>query len=840
MRHAPCAMRHARGMKLFISFLSGTLLFYLFQYFPFSSIAIFIAVSAYLFFKRNALLIPVIAIGILYAFIRFSPVNDSGEFYNRELLVTGRFIHEVSAVQSDSNIQTFIVNSAFDPGSGEEIEELHNQEIKIFSDFKADRETGYKLFLKTGKNMTRLNPGGIKKSRLYARIIAAGEMQGASGLISDYFSPRSIFNKYRSNLNEHLLGRFNKDSAGLVSAITTGERGYLSEDVRGAFNAAGLAHMLSISGTHFGLFSIMLFGIFIFLIRRLPYRILQRLTLYLTPSQAAAILCIPFMLMYLGISGGSLPAIRSFIMISLFLAGLLMGRKGFWLNSLLLAAFILVIWDPDVILSLSFQLSFTAVLFIGYSLETKEEAGSKSKHYEVGTEDETVGSKQYAVGTVLSKEQNEEEAKRIVQSIRSIGEKENDNKIIRYIRKTFMLTIAAIAGTSPLVAYHFHYFSFIAPLSNLLIAPLIGFVLIPISLISAFSYLITGYYILGPIIGVTADLSVALVKLISEIPFAEMKVPAFPVYLCLFFYAGFLFYIISGRKKKILIIPFMLLLIYALLNVFERQELRVTFLDAGQGDSAVIELPDNKKTIVIDTGRTGRDTADFLKYAGKKDIDALILSHIHPDHSGGLGYIMERFNVKEIWDNGRIEYPEGINARHRALERGDIIELGSFRITVLHPYREFYTLFGNKNDGENNSSLVMKLSAGKNSFLFTGDIQEEAEEDILHLKKWLSSDIIKISHHGSRRSSGEVFLTEVSPSVAVISSGRDNQFGHPSPEMLERLTGVRVFRTDLDGAIKITDNSGSLLIKTYRDFAFEKAYSLDKELSNIRRLFVTW
>jgi competence protein ComEC len=203
---------------------------------------------------------------------------------------------------------------------------------------------------------------------------------------------------------------------------------------------------------------------------------------------------------------------------------------------------------------------------------------------------------------------------------------------------------------------------------------------------------------------------------------------------------------------------------------------------------------------------------------------------------------MNSFTVKEIWDNGRIKYPQSMNIynRHRALERGDVIERDSYKITVLHPYREFYTLFGTDYDEENDSSLVLKLSGRNSSFLFTGDIQEESETDLSHLKEWLSSDVIKVPHHGSRASAEENFFTAVSPLIAVISAGRDNAYGHPSSEVLERLSGKEIFRTDLDGAVKVYETEDGLAVKTYREFMFEKADGFDKEMNNIRKLFSKW
>ena len=207
-----------------------------------------------------------------------------------------------------------------------------------------------------------------------------------------------------------------------------------------------------------------------------------------------------------------------------------------------------------------------------------------------------------------------------------------------------------------------------------------------------------------------------------------------------------------------------------------------------------------------------------------------------------MEYLMKRFTVKEIWDNGRIVYPMDlpVNTIHRTLERGDIVEAAGYRITVLHPYKEFYTLSGDSYSEENSSSLVLKVEGKKKSFLLAGDIEEEAEEDMSHLNKWLSSDVLKVPHHGSRTSAQEDFLREVSPSIAVISVGRDNSFGHPSQEVLDKLEGKSILRTDQDGAVKIVEKGGDLHVETCRQFMFQKADNFQAETGNIRKLFTVW
>ncbi len=774
-------------MTAFVAFIAGTVLFPSFRFFPFISILALATAVLFIAAKKRYVLLLIIPLGFLYAAARSSPDLQSMDVWKKELKLTGRFVPKSSMPSAGNAAKTFTIDAAADDESGSEIDDLHDKDINIYTDVDDDPDQEYDVLLKTGVDKSRRNPGGWGGMKLY------GTAEGLRVSGPAPFSVANYFNKWRKRINDYVLARFQSDSAALISSVTTGETAYLGDDLKDAFNSTGLAHILSISGTHFGLFSVMLFGMFVFLIKRLPYVILQRVTIYLTPSQAASLLTMPVMVLYLGISGTSPPAVRSFVMIALFLLGLLLGRKGFWLNSVCFAAFLLVLWDPSVLYSISFQLSFIAVLFIGFILE------------------------------------------------KNGSEEEGSNKILRHLKQSVMLTLAASLGTAPLVAFYFHYFSIISPLANLVASPLIGFVLVSLAVVSSFSLLLTGTYLFAPLVSWAADVSVGLVKLLSKMPVSDIKLPAFPPVLCILFYLGFIPYFVLGRKRRWLLLPFAPFVVYASLAAFEKNGLSVTFLDVGQGDSAVVRLPD-KRVIVIDTGRTGRETAAFLTHEGIRNIDALVISHVHPDHSGGTAYLANKFAAREIWDNGRNVYPEEmqIKAVRRRLQRGDVIEARDCNITVLHPYSEFYTRDGNEYDEENNSSLVLRVKGRKGVFLFTGDTGDEAEQDMGHVGKRLRADVVKIAHHGSKSSTGFELLSEVAPSVAVISVGRDNPFGHPSAEVLERLGGVKVLGTDRDGAIKISETLSGFDIKTYNDSVLEKAGGPAAEWRNVKRLFSKW
>ena len=823
-------------MSFFISFLSGVVFFYSFSYFPFAISFVFFLSAIVLIFRKKYLLIPVIAIGILYAFFRYVPEHDISRLRGKDVVASGTFVSGAIVTSSGKFIQTFYTDSA---SSG-----LTEKEINIISD--AEFETGgrHELLIKLSKDLTRLSPGVMKNDNIYANLVGVMDSEKGSK------TALSVLENARTGLNRHITKNFDADPGALISSITTGQRVYMSEELRDAFNVTGLAHILSISGTHFGLFSVLLFGLFRFLIKYLPYRILQRVTVYITPSQASAVMSLPFMVAYLGLSGWQIPAIRSFIMVSLFLAGLLIGRKGFWLNSLLFAAFVIVLWSPDAMFSLSFQLSFLAVLFIGFSVGYMEDRQRGEVGKRASGED--------------GKSESAEGKKSLLRLLAS-G--------LQIFKASLLLSLAASLGTAPLVAYYFHYFSVISPLSNLIVTPLIGFVLLPLALLSSFVFIVTGYYPFISLIKIVAGLSIYLVKFMSAVPFSDIKIPAFPVFLVLFFYAGVAVYFISAhlslrgkavaisedeipstpadkrrtrndRLKKIYLATLVSVIIMGYLSFYflvKKHGISITYLDVGQGDASIVELPD-KRTIVIDTGRTGKEAAAFLKYRGKKTIDALVLSHSHPDHTGGAVYLFKYFKVKELWDNGRLIYPDNLlgGITRRAFERGDVIEGKGYRIYVLHPYKEFYTMDGSEYNEENNSSLVLRIEGSKRSFLFSGDVEEEAEENIAHLGKWLKSDVIKIPHHGGKTSASEWFFSTVKPEVAVISAGRGNSFGHPHKETLDMLANSKVFRTDINGAVKVTEKDSRLEVKTFKDFQFEKTRNFKGEMKNIKRLFVVW
>ncbi|MDP2168116.1 MAG: DNA internalization-related competence protein ComEC/Rec2 [Thermodesulfovibrionales bacterium] len=758
----------------FLSFLSGAAACFAFEFFPYttlvsSGLAVFLLLRG-----EKFLLIGLAAIGLLYAVVSRPYPMDFPQ--KTEAEITGVFTSSpVEAIEGFS--QEFKIKSALEAGTGKPLA-IKGRGLNIYSEREFEHGRRYRLKIRLRTPGEAANPGDYSRpSAALMEALEEGDL--------------SFIESARARINSYISSRFDRDSAALLMAVTTGQRANMSRGLSEAFASTGLVHLLSISGTHFGLFSILLFFIFRLLLNSLPYGILERLTAYVTPRQAAAVMSLPFMLFYLGISGGSIPATRSFIMITLFLIGIVIGKKRYWLNALLLAAVIIVLWEPAAMLELSFILSFSAVLFIGFFVAERSER---------------TGLRQYPVNVVL-------------------------------------VSLAATLGSAPIAAYYFHRISLISVFSNLIVTPVVGFLLVPMSLSASFSYLLTDTFLAPPVVGAVSNFSISLVRLLASIPFAEIKIPAFPAYILLFYYACFLIYqvlpvlkerTVPGMRPGFLLLPFVLILAYSVYAAAQPKNLTAAFLNAGEGDSSVIELPDGK-TIVIDTGKSGRQAAAYLGWRGIRDIDALVLTHAHADHAGGLQYILSRFGVKELWDNGQTPYPEGIpeGITQRHLKRGDFIEEAGYKIHVFHPYEGFYTLWGSSDIEKNNSSVVLKVE-GKRSFLYAGDIETEAQDDIAHLGGLLKSEVLKVPHHGLKSSMHQGFLNAVSPQIAVITSKKSY------PGLKEALK-CSVYLTGTDGAVRIEDKDEGLEARLYKDFTLKKTEGdFKEEIRNIKRLFVVW
>jgi competence protein ComEC len=240
--------------------------------------------------------------------------------------------------------------------------------------------------------------------------------------------------------------------------------------------------------------------------------------------------------------------------------------------------------------------------------------------------------------------------------------------------------------------------------------------------------------------------------------------------------------------------------------------LEVDFLNVGQGDAALIKTPQGHQVLI-----DGGPNSSVLEKLGKempfwdRTIDLIILSHPEKDHLAGLLEVLKKYQVHYVLWSGvkrdTPEYQEWINliqkenADIKIVQAGDKIKIGNLEIVVLSPMENSV---GQELKDSNDSSVVAKLIFGQNSFLFTGDISEKVEKNLAQEILEINSNVLKISHHGSKYSTIDEFIRAVSPEVAVIEVG-ENSYGHPTQEVLDRLAkyGIDILRTDQNGDIKI-------------------------------------
>jgi len=593
----------------------------------------------------------------------------------------------------------------------------------------------------------------------------------------------------------------------IVKAIITGDTSGITPDIREIFTRTGASHLIAISGLHIGIIAAASFFIARYLLSFCPF-ILKTGRLLRCASFAAII---P-VLFYGLISGFAPSALRAVIMASVFLAAGVISRESDILNSIAASAFMILVIMPGSLFSISFILSFTAVLFIILSAPITE----------------------------------------------IIRHRFNDSGVSGKIMSWFLLSLTislfATIGTAPFVMHYFGNFSVIGILANLILIPIFGAVAVAPGLIAVlflpFSKEIFTLFIKMSALPVKTG--TAIIEYLSDFRFASFQTISpdttelFLIYGI--FVSGIL--LINGRIKKtqdcefktrILVNIFVVLCFFLIIDTgvcikkrFFNKDLTISILDVGHGNAALLELP-NGKTMIIDGGGfhgkgrldTGKDIiAPFLRLKKILKIDYMVLTHPDTDHLKGLLYLAEKFIPSEFWKGpDQSDSPDYKNLME-TLKKNEskIIELSSANevLNINDVTFEVLNPEGNdekhqKKETTNDGSLVLKLAFKDKSFLFTGDISKKAEESMTNfIPGNLQRDIILMPHHGSNGSGSDYFLDNVKPETAIISAGRK---GLPGKELLHRLEqrNISPWRTDLNGCIYIKINNLGYSIKAFSD-----------------------
>lgn len=565
--------------------------------------------------------------------------------------------------------------------------------------------------------------------------------------------------------------------ASLAQAMVLGLRGGIPADVTDAFRRSGAAHLLAISGLHVGILLTTGLSASAALLGRKRY-------LHLIAPLA-------LIWLYALLSGMSPSAARACIMGSVYLAALAAGRQRGVIAALGCAAAVMVAITPNIIFSISFQLSFAALAGIA------------------------------ALGDGFGGLLRGLAAHRL-------GRRSPLRPVLTAAADMIGVTLAATAATLPLIAYHFEQVSTLGIPATLLTLPavppfiigsgaagLLGSVSETLALPFGWIAWGAGAYITG------------VVTALSELPGAALdtgRLPLAAVVGCYLILAALCLpaAVFPNRLRALwrrsglpsvsppavlpqsaglgawLIVPaaFAAALVWS--DALARDDrLHIYFVDVGQGDGAFIETPGGVQ-IVVDGGADPLRMTQFLAERMRfndTQIDLVVATHAHSDHIGGLAQILARYEVAGIVER-RIAYDSAPYAEWRRAvdsENAAIIEAhqaqtialdNGIRLEVVWPPQ---TLLSGSQSDVDNASVVLRLVYGDVSALLTGDIYGDAERALLASGIALDSDILKVAHHGSGDSTTEAFLRAASPSAAVISVAADNRFGHPSAAVMERL-----------------------------------------------------
>ena len=240
-------------------------------------------------------------------------------------------------------------------------------------------------------------------------------------------------------------------------------------------------------------------------------------------------------------------------------------------------------------------------------------------------------------------------------------------------------------------------------------------------------------------------------------------------------------------------------------------EIKVHFIDVGQGDAALIQ--GNNKNLLIDSGSKSEKNKllEYLDSIYIPEFDYVIATHPHEDHIGNMSYIINNYKIRNFYspkvENNTTSFENMVESLSRKNIKIKVLKANNKSISLgENTLVEILSPNLDKYDDLNNYSPIVKVTYGNISFLFTGDAEEYVEEEVINSPFNLKSDILKIGHHGSSSSTSKNFLEKVNPNIAIISVGKDNSYGHPTKETLEKLKDTTIYRTDINGSIVITSD----------------------------------
>lgn len=636
----------------------------------------------------------------------------------------------------------------------------------------------------------------------------------------------------RRHLTETFLEIYGEENGALLAAMLLGERTFLSEETQSLYKAAGALHVIAISGLHISLLGLGL----------------HRLLCRIFDAQAAAVISVLCMAVYVFLVGSPPSAVRAFIMFAMGLLARHWKRTLDTPTALSLSAAVILMGNPFYIGQSSFLLSFLAILAISVFQPALKECLALINPYH------------FPISRLLDARKvrflHLLDARR-ARRLRLLDSHEVPKFCYELLKKAgngLQSSFSVWLVTLPVQLFFFSEVSLFGIFFNLLIIPLMGVILLlgiaglflkeifhlfaflPGSILTDLERMVTNVY------SYTESIFLAIIKaggsLANRLPFT-MWTPGKPAYgkMLLAFCLLLLFCLLGNLSENGRTFPKkfwryrlgLLLGVILLLTRYPAHNLQITFLDVGQGDGICMELPDGKVYLMdggsSDVSKVGNyRLVPFLKAKGIRKIDAIFLSHGDADHINGIAELLKEKQIaitclclpagaeqEEFGEITALAQARSISVR--TIQAGDFWENNRTRFWCLNPIDAM--------ESGNVASMVLYMEYQDFSMLLTGDLEGEGEKNVaalLRANAITDVSVLKVAHHGSKNSTKEEFLQQCSPAVAVVSCGEHNTYGHPHKETLERLNdaGTAVYRTDCGGAIQITVTGNRMKVTEYR------------------------
>ena len=561
---------------------------------------------------------------------------------------------------------------------------------------------------------------------------------------------------WRASLLDRISEIFPDDVSAFARALLLSDRSGIDYETNTAFKVSGISHIVAVSGLHVSI----LFG--------LIYTIAAKRRIL------ACLLGIPTLVLFAAIVGFTPSVTRACIMQSLMLIALAADREYDPMTALAFAVLVMVVINPMTILSVSLQLSAGSALGI------------------------LLFSQRMKAWLLPEKKERNKSRRSILHRLRN------------WVAASVSVTLSASVMTTPVVAYHFGCVSLIGVLTNLLTIWVISIIFYGILIclaVSLLSVTVSGFVAGG--IAYLIRYVLLTAKLLSKVPLAAVYTVSIYVVIWLIGVYIMLGIFLVVKKKRPVLLACCIVLTLALSQLMAWTEplfdrCRVTVLDVGQGQC--ILLQSNGKNFLVDCGgddskRAADLAAETLLSQGVSRLDGIILTHYDADHADGLQYLLTRIQTDRLILPA-VSDEEQVGQKLASLTNGSVqyikqdvhYSYSDTELTVIGPYSYH---------AGNEGSLCVLFHSGDSDILITGDRGVLGELALIQTHTLPQLDLLIVGHHGSATSTGEGLLAAVKPEVAIISVGKDNRYGHPSDEVLERLAaaGCIVYRTDIFGTV---------------------------------------